>query len=252
MPERVDRLRRPALEQPDDRQQPSVVHDVAEHGHPVLGRGPLGLSAAVRRVPAALGQVAVVFHVPAGQRRLCRGETGQVVGQPDRQGVRWLRIRLRVSRPRPDCQQRRRRPTAHGLPAAEKRQKPHETPRPPPAPPPPPPPPQPPSRQQQQQQHQQQRRPPSPAPAQRRRTDPASDQVHGGSALAAAAVPDRGRRGVFGQLRVPGRLFVVRRRRRLLRVLRQDRQGQSDGLSEVRDRRTPTATAARGNEALTR
>lgn len=106
MPEHVDRcLRRQAPEQPD-REQPGVVHDVAEHGHAVLGRRPDDRGR--RRSPVvapALGQVAVVIDVPA--RELSR-ETGQVVGQPDHQGVRWLRIRLRVLGPRSDRQQQRR------------------------------------------------------------------------------------------------------------------------------------------------
>lgn len=100
MPEHVDRRRRwPTLADQPDREQPGVVHDVAEHGHAVLGRRPDSrrtAAAVVRRVPAALGQVTVVVNVPA--RQLCR-KAGQVVGQPDHQGVWRLRVRLRVFGP---------------------------------------------------------------------------------------------------------------------------------------------------------
>lgn len=254
MPEHVDRRRRPPVAEQPDREQSGVVHDVAEYGHAVLGRRPdgrCGSAGAVVRFAAALGQVAVVVDVPSGQ---LRRQTRKVVGQPDHQGVRRLRVRLRVFGPRPDRQQQQqRRPTSHGVPATEERQGRTETSR-----------------------RRQSSSPPSPSPStpatasqpsqstaspspssQRRWPDPSPDQVHGGAPVVTSTVSDRGHR-VVGQLRVLGRVFVVvvvggrRRRWRLLRGLHQERQGQSDGLPEIRGTASATAAAGRGDEALMR
>lgn len=125
-PLRVGRADMPEHQKPEqsDRERAGDVRNVVEHGHAVLGRGPDGGAAVVRlRVAPALGQVAVVVHVPAGLRRR---ETREILGQLDGQGVRRLRVRLRVLGPRPGRGQQRRlrcRATAHGLPAAEKRQR---------------------------------------------------------------------------------------------------------------------------------
>lgn len=222
MPEHVDGRRRRWWPKPEqsDRERAGDVRDVVEHGHAVLGRGPDGGAAVVRlRVATALGQVAVVVHVPAGLRRR---ETRQVLGQPDGQGVRRLRVRLRVLGPRPGRGQQRRlrcRATAHGLPAAEKR--PRRWPQAPRRSPSPSQPPRsPPSRSSPSSSSLQRRRRRPSSRAQRRRTDPASGQVHGDAALAAPAVPDRGRRAiVVRQLRIPGRLFFGHGRRRWRRLL---------------------------------